>query len=265
MIISEDKKMKHKRLVSKEEQQFLATYNPKEYDQPSVTSDIIVFTMMNGKLKVLLVKRGGHPFKGDWAIPGGFVGIDESCETAAYRELKEETGVEHVYLEQLYTFSEPARDPRMRIISIAYMALVAPENIPTAITAGDDATEVQWFDINTILEDNDFNLAFDHAMILTTAIHRLRGKLFYTDVAFHLVNEQFTIAQLRDVFEEILNEPVYESNLKRDLRAKLISTGKTVKTKSRPAELYKQNTEKFYGILNKLQQMEKDCSEREGK
>lgn len=137
------------------EEEYLKHYKPGDYARPSVTADILLFTLdevkkekrtMEKELKLLLVKRGQHPFRGCWALPGGFVGIDESPEEAARRELKEETSVENVYLEQLYTYGQPKRDPRMRVISIAYIALAKKEDIK--VKAGDDASEVAWFSVS---------------------------------------------------------------------------------------------------------------------
>ncbi|BFL47715.1 NUDIX hydrolase [Lactonifactor longoviformis] len=137
------------------EEEFLENYKPGDYERPSVTVDILLFTLdevkkekrtMEKELKLLLVKRGQHPFKGCWALPGGFVGIDESPEEAAKRELKEETSVDNVYLEQLCTYGQPERDPRMRVISIAYIALAKKEDI--LVSAGDDAQEAAWFSVS---------------------------------------------------------------------------------------------------------------------
>lgn len=236
--------MRKKRIVSNDEKAFLDSYNPKAYECPSITADIIIFTMRYEKLNVLLVRRGQHPFKGCWAIPGGFVGIDESCEQAAYRELQEETGIHDVYLEQLYTFSDPSRDPRMRVISTAYIALVSASKIK--LHAGDDAMEAAWFEVNTLLADLEEQdlLAFDHEDILRLALQRLRGKLYYSNVAFQLVNDTFTFKELQNVYEQILNKTVYSSNLKRDLKNSIIATGQMTRTKGRPAELYREKKAK---------------------
>lgn len=129
------------------EQEFLETYEPGDYQRPSVTVDMLVFTLEDDCLKMLLIKRGDHPYLDAWAIPGGFVGIGESLDDAAKRELQEETGLSGLYMEQLYTFGEPERDPRMRVISTSYMTLVPNQNLK--VTAGDDAKEAAWFTVKT--------------------------------------------------------------------------------------------------------------------
>ena len=146
------------------EQEFLSQYIPGNYERPSVAVDNVIFTAFSGqtdnyrrlpekKLKILLIKRGGHPYIGQWALPGGFVEPDEATEQAAKRELLEETGVDNVYLEQLYTFSDPGRDPRMWVMSCSYMALIDGSDLE--ITAGDDAEKALWFDINMELKDEE--------------------------------------------------------------------------------------------------------------
>ena len=138
-----------------------------KYEKPSVTADIVIYTIQNNELKILLVKRGIEPFKNKWAIPGGFVRIHESLEDAAKRELEEETGVKDVYLEQLYSFGDPKRDPRGRVITVAYMALINSEKIK--LKAATDVSEVQWFSIKKIPQ-----LAFDHKKILDYSLKRLK-------------------------------------------------------------------------------------------
>lgn len=245
--------MRKNRTISEEEKCFLKDYNPRDYERPSVTSDVLLFSMIDSKLNVLLIKRKGHPFKGYWAIPGGFVGIKESAEEAAYRELYEETGIarydsetntENVYLEQLYTFSDVDRDPRMRVISVVYIALVSGDKL--TITAGVDASDVDWFPVNDLLDKikNEDILAFDHEEIFKLAIKRLRGKVFYTDIATQMLPDEFTIRELCTVFEEILNTKLLYANFHRDMSQKLIPTGKFVMKagrRQRPAELYRRN------------------------
>ena len=146
------------------EEEFLKNYKPGDYERPSVTVDMVLFTLDDEeeedlkkvpkkKLKVLLIKRNNHPFMGCWAIPGGFVDIDENIESAVYRELKEETNIDNVYLEQLYTWGDVNRDPRMRVISTSYMALVNKNNLNAK--AGDDAEDVAWFEISKNLIEKD--------------------------------------------------------------------------------------------------------------
>ena len=175
--------------ITEKDKEFLKSYDASKYERPSVTTDILIFTVdIKGELELLLIKRKRPPFQDCWAIPGGFVNMDESLEEGAKRELKEETNVEGVHMEQLYTFGNVGRDPRTRVISVAYMALV-PKNMIT-IQAGDDAADAKWYKVT--LEDGkpkfneDINLAFDHEEIITVALDRLRGKLNYTTIAFNL-------------------------------------------------------------------------------
>jgi len=192
------------------EAEFLAAYTAKDYPKPSVTVDLAIFTVIDTDLKVLLIKRGGHPYRGCWAFPGGFVDVGdglkqqgEDLEEAAHRELQEETGLPHgsCYIEQLYTFGKAGRDPRTRVISVAYFALVRPTLAPL-VTAGDDADEAKWQSVQEVLESRAA-LAFDHDQILDTAIKRLRGRIDYSPIAFDLVPETFTVAELRSVYEAI--------------------------------------------------------------
>ena len=179
--------------------------NIHSFAKPSVTVDIVIFTIQDDDLKVLLVKRNIEPFKGKWAIPGGFVRIDESLEEAAIRELQEETGVSNVYLEQLYTFGNPKRDPRGRVITVAYMALVNSENIN--LKASTDASEAQWFSTKKIPD-----LAFDHKNILNYSLKRLKWKFEYTTVAFSMLPKKFTISQLQDIYEIVFDKEFDKRN-----------------------------------------------------
>src|ERR1700758_1755650 len=152
-------------------------YDASKYERPSVTVDVVMMTLRQGDLHVLLIKRRSWPYEGMWAIPGGFVNPDESLETAAKRELREETAVEDVYLEQLYTFGDPGRDPRTRVITVVYFALLDSDRLQ--VRAADDAVDVSWFSVYNLPA-----LAFDHSKILQYALSRLRGKLDYTTIAF---------------------------------------------------------------------------------
>ncbi len=174
-----------------------------------VTVDIVIFTIREEALHVLLVRRGTDPFRGSWAIPGGFLHEEESLEAAARRELVEETGVKDVYLEQLYTFGTPNRDPRGRVTTVAYFALISPER---TIAAGTDAEEVGWFPIGDLPA-----LAFDHREILDTALLRLRNKLEYTTVGFQLLSKKFTLTELQRVYEAILGRKLDKRNFRRKM------------------------------------------------
>jgi 8-oxo-dGTP diphosphatase len=212
-------------------------YDATKYDRPSVTVDVVMMSLRQRDLQVLLVKRRSWPYEGMWAIPGGFVNMDESLETAAKRELQEETGVQDVYLEQLYNFGDPGRDPRTRVITVVYFALL--DSARLQVRAGDDAADVGWFSVYNLPE-----LAFDHAKILQYALDRLRGKLDYTNIAFSLLPEQFTLRELQRVYEIILHRRLD----KRNFRKKILSTGiledtgaKKMEGTHRPARLYRFN------------------------
>lgn len=176
-----------------------------DYKQPSVSVDIVVYTIHEDKLKVLLIKRKLDPFKGVWALPGGFVRIDESVEKAATRELEEETGVKNVYLEQLYTFGDVERDPRGRVITIAYMALINYDFIHLKL--GDEASEMDFFQISKISK-----LSFDHKKILEYSLKRLRWKFEYTTVAFSMLPKKFTMGQLLALYETVFNKKFDKRN-----------------------------------------------------
>lgn len=173
-----------------------------------ITVDIAIFTVRNGALEVLLVKRGVPPFAGQLALPGGFVREDESLEDAALRELYEETSVRNVFLEQLYTFGDPKRDPRGRIVTVAYYALISSDRL--SLVAGADAAEARWFPMKALPP-----LAFDHKSILDYALERLRNKLEYTTVGFQLLPEKFTLSDLQKVYEAILEKRLDKRNFRR--------------------------------------------------
>lgn len=206
---------------------------PENFLKPSVTVDMVIITLRGEELQVLLIKRDLAPYRGRWAIPGGFVLIDESLEAAARRELQEETGVRDVYLEQLYTFGEPGRDPRGRVISVAYIALVPA---PLAVTAGSDAREARWWPLTNLPA-----LAFDHDKILQYALTRLRYKIEYSAVGFRLLPEQFTLTELQQAYEIILGEPLDKRNFRRRIiEAEVIEPTDDLRTgEGRPARLYR--------------------------
>lgn len=204
--------------------------------RPMVAVDMLIFTVTDNKLKVLLVKRGIEPFKNKWAIPGGFIFENETLEESAKRELKEETGVTTGYLEQLYTFGEPKRDPRGRVISVSYFALI-PASKTGTISKDADTKEAKWFSV-----DNLPKLAFDHKKIVTYALKRLQWKLEYTNVAYSILEDEFTLTDLQKVYEIVFGRPFD----KRNFRKKIMSlnlvepTGKKVVFGvHRPAKTYR--------------------------
>lgn len=209
-----------------------------DFPHPAVTTDVVLFTIRDERLQVLLVKRRNPPFENHWALPGGFVGIDEDIEACALRELKEETGVSGVFLEQLYTFGAPRRDPRERVITVAYYALAPNDSIHTR--AASDAREVAWFDCNRLP-----SLAFDHDLIITTALKRLRAKLEYSTIAFQFLPEKFTLSELQQVYEIILDESLDKRNFRRRMTGYglVAETDEKVRNGNhRPARLYSART-----------------------
>ena len=205
-----------------------------EYPRPAVTVDVVIFTIADDDLKVLLIRRGAEPFKGKWALPGGFVEMEESLDKAAARELKEEVGVSDVYLEQLFTFGAPQRDPRGRVISVCYFALV--DATRQTIRAASDAADAQWHSVFKLPR-----LAFDHRQILDYAIWRLRNKIEWTTVGYELLPKKFTLSELQRVYEIILQKPVDKRNFRKRILAQgQISELNETRTDGahRPARLY---------------------------
>ncbi|MBO0948561.1 NUDIX hydrolase [Fibrella forsythiae] len=199
-----------------------------------LTVDAVVFGYRDGQLFVALINRKYPPYEGQWALPGGFVLPDENLETAVQRELHEETGIQLRFLEQLFTFGEVQRDPRQRVVSVAYMGLVRPTDFD--IKASTDAQEVDWFPIDELPA-----LAFDHASMLEMALKRLRGKLTYEPIGLNLLDEKFPFGDLERLYATILNKPFD----RRNFRKKFLSFGiltelpeKSALEKGRPATLY---------------------------
>lgn len=294
----QDKVLKNKSGLT--EEQFLAAYDASRFERPSVTVDMLIFTVTDEekesyrklpekKLRLLMVKRGEHPFIGQWALPGGFVQMDESLDDAALRELKEETNIDNIYMEQLYTWGDVGRDPRTRVISVSYMSLVDSSTLD--IKANDDADDVKWFTVacrlfqeqKTVTEkgyilqrlfrlnlSNDENnlssivkiiktvegkvakverevvesdgIAFDHAKIIQYAIERLRSKIEYTDIAFNLMPEFFTLTELQKVYEVILDTELLKANFRRKITGMVVETNEYTKDAGhRPSKLFRFN------------------------
>jgi 8-oxo-dGTP diphosphatase len=240
-----------------DEAAFLEHYDPAAYPPAAVTVDVALLTVRSGRLSVLLVQRRGHPFQGHWALPGGFVEPDDDLDSAARRELEEETGVlvseagDPValgHIEQLRSYGAPGRDPRMRVVSVAYVGFTT-RNAP--IAAGSDAADVRLWAIDDLAipgagSDSGVPLAFDHAQIIADAIERARAKLEYTTLATAFLDEPFTLGELRRVYEAVWGQSLHEGNFRRKVlstRGFVEPTGGTAPTDGRPAALYRRGNE----------------------
>jgi len=214
-----------------------STYDPSQFDRPSVTVDVVIFTLREKTLHVLLIRRGAWPFAGQWAIPGGFVRMDESLEDAARRELREETGVDEGRLEQLRSFGDVGRDPRMRIITVAYTALISSEQV--TLEASTDAADAKWFALDEIPKP----LAFDHDVILNVASSRLRERLQNSNIAQGLLPERFTLTQMQEVYEALLGRAVDKRNFRKWVASLgIVSEAEGRSTgRHRPAQLFQFN------------------------
>jgi 8-oxo-dGTP diphosphatase len=204
------------------------------HPHPAVTTDIVLFTLRAEKLQLLLIRRRNPPFQGGWALPGGFLDMDEDLAECAKRELEEETGIKNVYLEQLYTFGKPNRDPRERVISVAHYALIASDRI--TLKPASDATEAAWFAFDELPE-----LAFDHREIVEKAHERLVAKLDYSTIAFQFMPKQFTLSELQNVYETIRAESLDKRNFRKWILARNLveATGLERRNGShRPAQLF---------------------------
>ncbi len=282
------------------EEQFLAGYDAGKYERPSVTVDMLIFTVTDEEkksyrklpekvLRLLMIKRGDHPYIGRWALPGGFIKMDESLDEAALRELKEETNIDDIYMEQLYTWGDVARDPRTRVISVSYMSLVDSSTLD--IKASEDADDAKWFTVSCKLyqeqktvtekgyilqrlfrlslsnEEDVFSaivktvrtvegkvtktereivesngIAFDHAKVIEYGIERLRSKIEYTDIAFNLMPELFTLTELQQVYEVILDTELLKANFRRKTAGMVIETNEYTKDAGhRPSKLFRFN------------------------
>lgn len=220
-----------------------------EFERPNLTVDCVVFGFgpEDEDLKVILIQRDIDPFKGKWALPGGFVRMQETLEEAALRELKEETGIEKVYLEQLYTFGDVDRDPRDRVVTVAYYALVKMEGHDIKATA--DARKAAWFSVDDLPE-----LAFDHEKIVEVALERLRSKVRYEPIGFELLPRKFTLSQLQKLYETVLEQRFD----KRNFRKKILSMDLLIELDEvqedvahRAARLYKFDEKKYEQLRKK--------------
>lgn len=265
------------------EEEFLKHYNPDAFEKLSMTTDILIFSVSDKvqenyrklsekQFSVLLVKRKDYPFKDKWCLPGGFVRMDETLEQSATRILADETNLHDIYMEQLYTFSDVNRDPRMRIVSTSYMALIDKNQLQDTLSEN-----ASWFHIITLEDETSFHitlengveelhfvvakkvvdettgryelevikndsLAFDHPLVITTGIERLKNKIEYTDIVFHMMPKYFTLGELQQVYEVILGKKLLDPAFRRIIASKVVKTQKT-KTGGghRPSALFTYN------------------------
>jgi 8-oxo-dGTP diphosphatase len=223
------------------EEEFLTGYDPSVFPAFGVTVDVVMLTIRQGQLSVLLVRRGGHPAKGAWALPGGFVQPAEDLDTAAQRELTEETGVAAApaHLEQLRAYGAPDRDPRLRVVSVAYLGLMADLPRPAA---GTDAADARFWPVADLEPDGGPVLAFDHRRIVSDGVERARSRLEHTSLATSFVEEPFTIADLRRVYEAVWGVTLHPANFRRKVLSTprfVVPTGDERATGRGWAELYR--------------------------
>lgn len=217
-----------------------------DYPRAALTVDCVVFGLdaSEADLQVMLIRRRLPPFKGRWAMPGGFVHIDESIDEAARRELQEETGLTNLYLEQLYTFGALGRDPRERIVSVAYYALVRMSD--HHVQAATDAADAAWFSVHDVP-----SLAFDHDEIFSVALERLRGKVRYKPIGFELLPDKFTLTELQQVYEAILGTKLDKRNFRRKVQKTglVLETGEVQKDVAhRAAQLFRFDRDRYLAL-----------------
>lgn len=214
-----------------------------KYPHPSVTTDCVIFGFDGTKLRVLLIERGIEPYKGKWALPGGFLRMDEDAQTGALRELKEETGLDAAYIKQFHTFTAPYRDPRERVITIAYYALVRLQEV----TGGDDAARAEWFALDKVPA-----LAFDHDQILRMASYELKRQIHFEPVGFELLPKQFTIKELQSLYESILDVTFDRRNFYKKMQhLELLKQVDRGESQPRQPFLFEFNAEKYAELKHK--------------
>ncbi len=224
------------------EKEYLKSYDKEMYEKPSVTVDLLVFTIVDDRLKIVLVKREEYPFKDMLALPGVFVNIDETLDGAAKRGIKEEAGITDIYFEQLYTWGDVNRDPRMRIISVSYLSLTPSEKIQLSI--GQRTSSVELYDVDELLA-SDTELAFDHKKIIEYGRERIKNKTEYTQIAFEFLEEEFTLPRLQKVYEILLGKPLHKANFRRKVLSMVEETDRmTTGDAHRPSKIYRLCKEK---------------------
>ncbi len=222
------------------EQEFLLTYNIHDFDVPLTSVDLVIFTLQEQSLKVLLIERGEHPFKGRWALPGGYIDLkrDRDLDATASRKLREKTGVDLSYLEQLQGFGSATRDPRGWSATFAYFALIDAHDV--TLSHGSGSSAVAWVGVEELA--NRPALAFDHAAIVALAVQRLRAKVEYTSLPVHLLAAEFTLPELQQVYQTILGRAVDKSAFRKRIKEGDFLeevTGKQRHASNRPAQLYR--------------------------
>lgn len=228
-----------------DEQAYLAAYDASRYPRPSVTVDVVLLTVLDGAVHVLLARRPAQPFRGQWSLVGTFLDIDETLDDTAARALRLKAGLDEVFLEQLYTFGGLDRDPRTRVLSVAYYALVEPRRLQAAVGADGGATLRLARVIDGSAVDDagrPLRLPFDHAAILATAVRRIRGKLGYSNIGFELLGGTFTLRDLRLVYEAILGHPLNKDSFRRTVLTRDVveATGEVLTgVGHRPPALYR--------------------------
>lgn len=223
------------------EKEFLNSYNKNEYEKPSVAVDLLVFTVKDDRLKIVLVRRSEHPFKDMLSLPGVFVGINETLDEAAARGAREEAGLADIYFEQLYTWGDIDRDPRMRIISVSYLSLTPSEKL--TLSAGSRTSSAELYDVEELLA-SDEELAFDHRKIIEYGRERIRNKTEYSRIAFEFLPKEFTLPQLQRVYEILLGKPLYKANFRRRVAPLIDETERmTSGDAHRPSRIYREKME----------------------
>ena len=224
------------------EKEYLENYDQKEYDKPSIAVDLLVFTIEDSRLKMVLVEREEHPFMNMLSVPGTFVRMDESLEEAAKRGALEKVGLSDIYFEQLYTWGDVDRDPRMRIISVSYLAFVPVDKMK--LVQGRNTVSVALYDVDEMLESNT-ELAFDHKKIIAYARERIKNKVEYSKIAFEFLPEEFTLPELQKIYEILLNKDLHKAGFRRKIADMVEETDKMTEGDAhRPSKYYRLREDK---------------------
>lgn len=221
---------------TQQDKEFLNNYDSSAYEKPSITVDLLVFTIEDEELKIVMIKRKNLPYKGMLSLPGSFVGMEETLDEAASRGIKEKTGLADIYFEQLYTWGEVNRDPRMRIISVSYMALVSIEELYRA--AGSSEISSHLYSVDKLLQ-SDERIAFDHKEMIAYGRERIKNKVEYTPLAFEFLPEKFTLPQLQKITEILLGKELYKANFRKKVKDMVVETEEfSLGGAHRPSKLY---------------------------